>query len=482
MQASGASLASTHAYAAAPRWARARSSALLVFALASLLVWILHIGHGIRSYPFDASIYWNLALAPDNVAASSAFRGYLFLWLLRTVVDLGALVGASPVSSYRFFSSLLYAATLTLVIPSAYARMSGRTAKPIHRLAPAVLVMLVFPGVLLYPLSDFPALAFMWLCLWSVFRCADASTRGQAVGYALLAGAAAAAAYNTRTIYLFAVALVVIGALWQFRGRRYLVACAALGFALTCAPQMLLNHRNHGVASPDPTAGRKDSLFLDQLKWGIWMQKYETSVSPEVPNGSVVYVDQAGLKLMPILCREAPMASMGDYLAAVLRHPIDFMGLYARHLVNGIDVRDRTVYVKRASGGETLASVASITLVLLLLLALKVAARSPASDAVRSRWPTGRVYALAILLPSIAILPGAVETRFMLPMLLLLFVAGVTVWSWPDMRAELRRHPVGYLLLGLLIYSSYFAVTQNTMGSVQYAAPAVSCPPPGPHP
>jgi hypothetical protein len=460
--------------------------ALAALAVATALLLALHYRAAITEYPFDARVYWAMATnAP--VPAEYAIRGYLLPRILGTFVALGSVVGIDPIHSFRVFSSIAYAVILTLLVPAVSARLSGGKSSFVRRLCPPILVAAVFPGLVLYPLSDLPAVAFMWLSIYCLLACRkQASGPTRAVALALLAGLGAGAAYNTRTIYLFPVLIATALALLQFNGRRRHVLYAVFGFALVCAPQVIINNQTHGVASPDPTIGygkasllaRQTSLLVEQLNWGIPLQKYETSIAPEDTSPAVYYFDPAGISLLDRICRDGPIESVTDYLRAVWRYPMEFMGIYARHFINGLDVRDGRAYVTRSSSTKALASLGCITLWILLILAIRSGAARPtqAGQAVPPRdwmWPA------VLVLPTLMIIPGAVETRFMLPLFLYAIGVASTAWSGAWIASELPSRLYFYVPLALMAYSIFFAVTLSTVANMSRAplpAHSAGCP------
>lgn len=458
-----------------------RRQALAAMAIATALLLAAHYEAAITRYPFDAALYWDMATRPTP---EHSIRGYLLPALLRGLLSLGAALGMGAIDAYRVFSSVAYAAVLTLLVPALCSRFAAAELTLTRRLAPFLLVLVVYPGLLLYPLSDLPALAFMWLSVGCLLGCRDTDdgTR-RARGLAMLAGLAAAAAYNTRTVYLVPVLFAVLVATLQFRGRRRHLAAAALGFALACIPQLLINSEVHGALSIDPAvaygrsanaAGR--SLTVDHLNWGIPVQKYETSIADDAPHPAVHYVDPAGVALLARICSEGPIESVGGYLGAVSRHPTEFLGLYARHFVNGIDVRDGRIYVTRPSAARTFASFGCITLVMGLVFAL----RARAAGGARTQRPRLRgdwLWPAALLLPALLTIPGAMETRFMLPLMVYLFGAASVAWSAEAITSELRRHPWVYLSAVLTGYALFFAVTTSTMANATHVAPQTFCPP-----
>lgn len=445
--------------------------------IGTLVILALHYWHGITVYPYDARDYWNMAVAPHTIRPEQVSRGYLFPAMLRVLVAAGAAVGLGAVDAFRILSSLVYSAALTLLVPATMARMSGAKLNLPRRLGPLLLVAAVFPGLLLYPLSDLPALAFMWLCVHLLLICRDdgqdnSHGPGRAVAMAVLAGLAAGAAYNTRTIYLFPVALAALAVLLQFGKRWHCLIYGAIGFAIASAPQVLINQQSHGVASPNPTVAYGDtSLFALQLALGVSVQKAETSIAGDAATAAISYVDPAGRLLLAEICKDGPITNVAGYLATVLRHPVEFAGLYTRHFINGLDVRDGMVYVTQPGLARPLLSFACITLVLVMLLAIKAGAgSSPRTPGGGSRAAAGNtLYAVLLVLPALLTLAGAVETRFMLPLMLYLAARASATGSLTRVLAELRGNLPAWLALALAVYAVFFAVTQSTLANVRGA-------------
>lgn len=446
-------------------WGGAAADRSLAFVLGCAWILSLQFRHDVTSFPFDSGIYWRLAVDPDLLPKDWLFRGYLFPLVLRSAVTAGAWVGLEPLTAFRVLSSGAYAAALAVLLPDTYGRIANAAVKLRSRLVVVGLVSLIYPGLLLYPLSDLPACTLLWLCVWGMLRSSD-SVGMKAVAFAMVAGAAAAGAYNTRTIYLYPAILVAVIALWHWRARMHLLAAFALASALVTAPQVWRNSAEHGIASANPTASRTKSLFVDQLRWGIVVQRYETSISPESPRPSVFYVDTAGQELLKEICERGALSTIPDYARAVLTHPVAFSALYARHLLNGLDVRDGLVFVTKPSAKRHLAGLASFTAVLLALLAVS------AGPSRRRRL----LFLLVLALPALAILPGAVETRFLLPLLLLILTAGAVEFDRASVFSAFRIHPVSYALVGLALLGCFLMVTHDTMTNVSFTWPVADCP------
>ena len=119
------------------------------------------------------------------------------------------------------------------------------------------------------------------------------------------------------------------------------------------------------------------------------------------------------------------------------------MGIYGRHFINGLDVRDGRAYVTQSSSTKTLAGFGCITLWMVLMLAIRsgAAIRAQPDQSVPA---LGLDVACALVLPTLVIIPGAMETRFMLPLLLYVFGIAAAAWSAPD-RLRIAIRPYSYL-------------------------------------
>jgi hypothetical protein len=439
-----------------------RRGALVAFAIFSVLLFVAHRRHAIDHYPYDSSTYWALAVDPWSLPASAYIRGYFFPGVLGAWVAALSAVGIAQVDAFRLFSSLVYSAGLTILLPETCRLLGGGRINLARRLAPALVLVLVFPGLFLYPLSDVPAALLMWAAVLLLLRSA-APDASRPLLLALLAGCAAGAAYNTRTVYLFSVGLLLLVLVLQARARWRQLCCFALGVVLAGLPQLAVNLRMHDRASMDPTVAYVGGqLFLKQLVWGMGVQKYETYLVDNIV--SLPYPDPTGAKLLARLSKEQEIDTVPAYLLAVVRNPAPFLGLYGRHFINGLDVRDGRVYMVHPPNGKMLTSFACISVLLIAALALAAGGAGPSAKLPRPalRWTCVG----ALVLPALVAIPGAMETRFLLPLHMALYVAAAATWSNAAIVASLRARPLLIAALALLAYAAFFAVTQNTLAQV----------------
>ncbi len=251
----------------------------------------------------------------------------------------------------------------------------------------------------------------------------------------LFAGIAAYGAYNTRTIYLFTIALLTLLiptlAFKNSTTARKTIAALAfiLGSAIAATPQALINMKYLGSPTPLVVSNiNNSSLFANQLKWGITIQRYETGY--DTKSGvifPVFYLDPTGEELFRNHEIGNSKATVPGYFKILLSEPISFLKIYIKHFINGLDVRDDDTYTRIRSKENNLRSLASLSISIygLYCLICLVFRRSTTSNAsaAHDKIAFRLIWVIAIILPVIAIIPGAIETRFFLPLHLMAYCA-----------------------------------------------------------
>ena len=456
-----------------------RHQAALASAIATLLLLALHDAFGFTGFHFDSYQYWQMATF-ENLSTVRSARGYFFPALLAPLNYLTSVSG-SPLLTYRMGMSLSYGVLLTTLLPAAFRQAFGGKLTLPRRLVPVVLMATLFPGMLLYPLSDLPAFALALAALMCALRGLEVTaSRRRFIVLLFAAGALMGAAYNTRTIYLFAAVPLALFAIMTFRGTwtgsgfpGWLGLSAIIaGVVVISLPQAAINKQLRGVNSlAVQTDINNKGLFASQLAWGITVQRYETTLHAEALSSQVLYLDPAGAKLFRETMDGGDLFSPWYYLHVVSRHPLDFLALYTRHVVNGLDVRDGLIYTQKPSPQRNRTALFNfLVLALAVWVVFSVRARpAPAGGgglrAVPGTWP----FSLALLLlPVAAIVPGAIETRFFLPVHTLAYCVIAFHFDAQLLRRHFALH--GHILLLSLALAAglYFAMTLSTMANHRY--------------
>ena len=450
-----------------------RRESLIAFLVTAVIVYSVHQIMGVEKFPWDAGDYWWLSHINNLLGFPKQIRGIVFPVILapmRFVEDYFPQVGHIP---FRVGTSLFYSIGLAVLLPDIYRMLFGGRITLVRRLVPAILTCIIYPGVIVYPLTDFPALLFHALAAWCMIKASE----WKRVPYALLAaaGAASYAAYNIRPIYLMTFVFIILYTLLigytgvSVKRRLSYVLVIFCGAAAISSPQFFANARN-GILSPMvQTAQFKEtselSLFGYQLLWGLTLQRYETSLDPSSPSPTLYYMDRAGEKFFVDNHVDGLQFSVSKYIGLALSHPIDILGIMGRHFINGLDVRDGGVYTTNISPNRDLISFLNYNVVFLgFLLTLWAAATRNKEKGSRIQVYYWMVF---FLLPVLMILPGAIETRFFLPLHLGLYSV-IAFESNRRFIAFIGRQEMLLIFAYSVVSSVYFAVSLSSMSSLQY--------------
>lgn len=463
---------------------------LVSFLVAAVLLMLAHWFHGVTRFPWDSEVYWALSAPEVFFHYPKGIRGYFYPLLLLPAHFLSNNLPGYELYPYRIISSVAFGYVLTNTLPSLYVHLFGGQLSLARRMVLPALVLILFPGLIIYPLSDLPAFILFISAIHFAFKIRSAGSIRAASAWALLAGVFSAASYNTRTIYLFPLAFLVLAIPFyvladrSMRQRGLAVAAFVVGIVVVSVPQSIINHNTQGSWSPAVIAQRTEkSLFALQLMWGITMQRYETSIDPAAPAPSRYFLDGAGERLFAKAKLEESDVTIASYLALVLQYPMEFLGIYGRHLVNGLDLRDGEVYINDVTASSQHIAVfnflvlcAGLFVALMRftgLHSLQAQVKLPVGAYRVDAQPAWPAWLLLWLLPVIAILPGAIETRFFLPLHLLVYCTLAFHASFDEAAAFIKKY-WGVLCCGVVLLGAfYFAVSTATMSSLAYSIPPV---------
>ncbi|MCL2015879.1 MAG: hypothetical protein FWG68_06480, partial [Defluviitaleaceae bacterium] len=295
------------------------------------------------------------------------------------------------------------------------------------------------------------------------------------IGQFLLGGALLYAAYNTRTIYQFAiVGLLLIIFVQRKTGRQkgrlvtandFAVVAIVAGLLLGSVPQVIINHNHTGeltmtAINSEAAAqwrGGQQSLNVFQLEHGLRLNLYETWNGDDGLAARVGYVNHSGIHIL----NEAyfsgislPLGSLGDYFRAVARFPLEALGTYVRHLIVLLNPISGGGYIYSRTNMRFVYTMLNYTMLFVVFGWLKRSFLDGTLREIRQKVDTKEratslICLLTILLPFIFILPGAVEERFAIGFWVIIY--GVIFYcidfrqEWAKYRARPFAHGFFYL-------------------------------------
>ena len=425
----------------------------------------------------DAALYRFFAKSFNNNGSFSLFnytsklRGYFFP-LLNYPITLffgeGLEVAKKEIVAFKVLGALYAAAIFGAVVPKLWTIISGKSHLSwTSRLFFALSGFLFWRDYFNFPLSDFPALLVLFLALLTAYN-----SRNNLGG--LIAGALSAAALYTRPIYILSIPFIIALMLYPYMKHscRMLMHRAGLaivlfatGFTLVAIPQILINYYNFNSGSilvisesSNYMVDGKPNLFLWQLNTGLKVQRYETNVGDDYPDAQVIFNDLSGQTMLK-RSNISTLNSYYDYMIFVLERPLDMLLLYARHIFNGIDLLYTTPYLKNVHDETFSIAFFNYTYLFVAMLVI-VSARKFLG------WPQWLALG-AILLPCAACIPLTMESRFLLPLHVLLCAIACfgwpLHWSWHNLARPQWIKLVSCYAVFLLICFMLSANTQATL-------------------
>lgn len=466
-----------------------RHQEVSAFVASAILFLVLHVKMNIVTFPYDAGEYWALSRPSVFFDFPATTRGYFLPMLLSPAQFFSDLGSNVSLQVFRVLTSIIYAFSLAILLPSFFIRVFGGKVSFYRRMIVPVLMTALFPGVIVYPLTDLPAI----LLLIGGLNCLLCISSGEASFrrnfYCLLgSGFLIGAAYNTRTIYMFSAlcAFIVIPLFLykreSLKAKVWATIAFVIGLTLVSLPQAYINLKTKNTFTPVVlTSSGGKSLFALQLMWGITIQRYETVIDPSVAP-TRYYIDQSGRRIVDLEAITKDKVSIREYFSLVRKYPMDFFGLYVRHFINGMDLRDGEVYITDAKTFGGYFSVLNFLVMFAAIYAIysrtvfskktRSPSYNPASaefsadgkEPVKSWW----IWLGIIVIPVVAIVPGAIETRFFLPIYLLIYSSLAFRLSAYEVKCAIRSHRAMTIIAFALMFSLHATVTLSTMGTRQY--------------
>jgi hypothetical protein len=238
-------------------------------------------------------------------------------------------------------------------------------------------------------------------------------------------------------------------------------------------PQILINQKNAGVASPflQGKFARYDSLMHFQLQEGLRWQKIEGNVDDEYADIYVRYIDEAGEKIIATEDLNESNFSMGKYIGIIFKYPIDYLTILATHFFNALDQKYPEIYIKRFYRDTTLISLINYTFIFVIILYFWYYPLFIKPKVKKQDWKGKLLFCkklflenvncwllLVMMAPIAVALPGAIETRFFLPVHIFIYAVVTFYISYDKLWIKIKNRPLLHLcwwLVFLLICFSF---------------------------
>jgi hypothetical protein len=408
--------------------------------------------------------------------SGAPFRGYIIPLLTLGLRKVAQILGINAVLVYEILSALFFAYFISTLMPDIYELLTKKKRAKWYQIGMLfVIVSLFWRGYFIDLLSDFYAVAALLLAL----KYHVLAERTEKNSYFFWAGLFSGLSVLIRSNYKYSFYLIIlyifIGISFKNRlvfdqlgsyGRRLIIFL--IGAMIICFPQFLINQR-HGKFGFFPydskvkmvNTDRIQMVSLAQLQGGIGIEKC-------LPG---IYYDRHGIDVMHKyygyppgnyteedfirLWREHTMENFGEYLAMVVKYPLDFACIYFRHLFNGLDVR-----AHRYGPGKEIFYYAFVNYTILFVVLVFL---------YHHRKKTGLKFLILLgilFLPSVSIIPGMIEIRYFLSFHLFNYTTLCFSVDFRTLFPLERRSVIKYLVAYLIFMLSCFTFASSNLGHI----------------
>lgn len=313
------------------------------------------------------------------------------------------------------------------------------------------LTLLFFYGLVIYPLTDLYA-ALLCICAGYLLYLARNSSQWKQIGLVFAGGLLSYCAYNVRTIYQLAIIFfVILIFVFYFRKIRTLkliafVGIFVLGILIAAIPQFILNWNLYGIISPWIN---NQNLFVKQLMWGLEYSRYATFVGPEsIHDARMYFLDPEGIKLVDEWGGQSLPMSIKGYCALILQYPLEYLAILVRHLCNAIFVLFPEQYIADLSVNRLYLALLSLLIAWLFLVLL-------IRDSKNGKYRNNKdkiALLIVFILPSVFILFGAVEERFLVLPYMLVY-GYLAFYDYGNLKRTVSKKQIALSIIGFIVFA-----------------------------
>lgn len=383
-----------------------------------------------QNLPFLGDAYESWEVAKSYFDPNYSFRSYVeyrgfFTFLLFSLFyQISVFLNINDILTFRFFSSMLFAIMTTVSIPYLIGKMLDLKIDVWRKILFTLAVFYFFRGYFLYPSNDYVAFFFLILAVNSVYK-----SDGKSILMYGLSGFFIACAILSRSNYLISLPFILLWILLRFQEAKLKTFIIARNLFVFCVLFAFMFVANNSInLSRDKTDGFYQSKPVGLVQWQLlnslnW-QKVEWNAGDPDYYGGLIFFDVRGQTIMDNegLNKEQGGISLSHYVKLILKYPVDFFAIYARHFFSGLDIVYPAIYVTDLHQNRILFSFINYTLIFGALILL--IDRFIKSFSVERR----KIFLLLTLTtPALAATPFVIEPRFFLPLLLTLY--GVIIFG-----------------------------------------------------
>lgn len=449
------------------------------------------------AWNWEESVYWDCAgyskMAQEflekglfNFQAhfeenSFVMRGYAWPWM----IALFQKIGLQTRMGWIFIYSLFVSFGFTFLIPEIFELLFSRQLKIIPRILPLVFTCYVWPGLLVYTLSDIPAVIMGALGLYILLLI---EKKRYAFWTNVLLGAVCGLvmgfSYYIRSGNMASV-ILILAALFVYcykkEGMKKIAVAVAfvIGVMISMVPQIQINiNCNHVFSYKVPIFLTSNIEGEEYVRGASWI-RYETVLPGGYPEEAAIAESDLTKTWLEVDNIPRESVNLSKLLKHMARHPFEYLGIYSAKFANYMEARFGEIYIrdfKYISYGKVIFNfvIWFIAFAGLLLLLKKETDKKLVLGSLEL---TNFIYFIKeylifvfiFIVPSLVHIAGThVESRYVFGLQLFLwqFVCGILPWKL--FLLNLKKYMVTYLVLFISLLGCCCSIWNFTLEKIPY--------------
>lgn len=340
------------------------NSEIISFCISFVIILLLLIISNVKEYRFgDASGYWNMSTSMINNGILNfkfipkpetdlhllySIRGYSWPFLIAIL----RLIGFNNFYGWIITYSLFLAGGYIYVISGLFDRIFNINSNTIQKLFPLLITIILWPGLIIYPLSDIPAIITLSFAFLIILKNKSKVNIGTyEVIKLIIAGILLGISYYIRSGNLVSIILILTLVIFSDKitnikkQKIIIIFLISIGIVISMIPQIIINDYVNGECTYKVpiffTTGIANQSFLSSTE----RIRYETNTS-YMYNSPIISADtSAADNIYRYENINKETLTKIELIKLIIKHPIEFLGIYSLKFINGIDSRYGEIYI-----------------------------------------------------------------------------------------------------------------------------------------
>lgn len=419
----------------------------------------------------------------SSEAYQFSVRGYAWPWIIAFFKEISFQTKIGWWVVYSLFISFGF----TFLLPEIFELLFNKRIKCFARIVPLALTLFIWPGLVIYTLSDIPSIIFMALGLYVVLLiCKRELHIYIRLILGILAGFWLGFSYYIRSgnivsVILALLILCIYSCRKCFSKKLIVVIAFCLGVGISTLPQIAINvNCNHKFSYQVPvffTSG----IGAREYFYGVSLLRYETVISEAYPEIAARSWDGFAGTLLNSDNIPENQVDGRSLLNNILKYPVEYLGIFSAKFANFAESRFGELYIqnfKYRSNGKVVFNFFLYFMSFFGIFYLlsnkknnegKLIGNSIELTNVIDFLKKDFLYILAFLAPSLMHIMGThVESRYVFGMQWFLWQLLAGIIPWKELAIKIWNHILSYMILFIVLLGCCSAIWNFTLEQIPF--------------